>query len=630
MAANSHENVLLLPDEIERRHLNTTNELKADIGAMGIGLHDALRAFGQRAQESLAEQGHLKGLLDSQHLSHNENQIRIMNEIHAVRSSLSDINSHVRTDTTVSVPTEAAVARVIRAELRRVLKPTVEQCLNTFKANTDDQSRSMLQKIDEMAEHFGQEIFEASHSCSSNASHFRSDAAIDQQCAQDHTGATALLKSAQMDCGNFMLPERANGFLVRPSKHWRRSMVIKWAIGTLRVTVSSTRTTSNVSYVGEVSPPQTAYQITIEFQPAQFLITLRGLTLSLAHIQDQRGHCQVCPLLATFAIVPSDADVMIFAKLNDVAGLQSLFERRLAAPSDRDETGITPLMVAVSQGAADACRFLLAMGADPLITHDIGINLFDMAYLGFFVLHLLDRDISVAYDSYTSVLRPLQSLADDLEPRAFCPSHMSSVFLGEKSEANVSPKQIEIILQYLRFLKEWGLEVNRTTDKGEPPVHDLCTSLLLNDKRHTPMKRMEIALRITLELGGDISAFNSMGIRPLSYLFLLGKLVPDDHQSIIELATLLLKYGADPRDLDVDGASPFLTAELVGLGAEFLEVLEQSGFDVWKVTEETRRRQSMFHDGHGESTTVDNQDIAPPSTEGLSRRRVVIRERDED
>lgn len=345
ITATSYENILHLSENIERRHLLTKNELLADIDTMGVGLHDALRAYGQIAQESLAEQGHLKRLLESQHLSHNENQVTIMNEIHAVRSSLSDISihdGHLRTETTVNVSTEAAVARVVRAELRRVLKPTIEQCLNTSKANTDDQLRSMLQKMNGMAELFGQEVSETSHSCSSRASHSRSDAAIDQKFIQEDTGATGLHEPAHMGYANFMVPERPNGFVVR---RWRRTKVIKWAIGPLWVTVSSTHTTSKVSYAGESLQPQSAYRITIEFQLAQFLITLRGLRLSLAHIHDQSGHYQVCPLLATFATVPPKSEVMMFAADNDVAGLQSLFERYLAAPSDRDEYGCTPLLV---------------------------------------------------------------------------------------------------------------------------------------------------------------------------------------------------------------------------------------------------------------------------------------------
>ncbi|KAL8795896.1 MAG: hypothetical protein Q9182_007468 [Xanthomendoza sp. 2 TL-2023] len=371
MTANSYETVISLSEQTERHHLNAKNEIQADLGTLGAELQDALRTFGQQAQESLAEQGYLERILESQRLSQ-ENHITIMDEIRAVQSSLSDISmrdDHVRTDTTIGIPKEAAVARVIRAELRRVLKPTVEQCLKTFKADTDDQSRSILKNIDELAEHFGQDLCDTSHSYSSSASNSKHDAAFNQKFIYHDTEAIELLEPGKMGYESSMVLERPNGFPVRRSKHWRQSHTIKWAIGTLWVSVSSTHTISGVSYAGETQP-QTEYRIEIEFQPAQFLITLRGLTLSLAHTQDQRGYYQVYPLLATFAIVPNDADVMMFAKKNDVAGLQYLFERRLAAPSDRDETGATPLLVAAVNGALDTCQFLLAMGADPLARHE--------------------------------------------------------------------------------------------------------------------------------------------------------------------------------------------------------------------------------------------------------------------
>ncbi|KAL8857160.1 MAG: hypothetical protein Q9178_006215 [Gyalolechia marmorata] len=633
MTANSYETVLLLPEEIERHHLNTKNEIQADLGTMKIGLHDSLRAFGEKAQESLVKQEHLKRLLDSQHLSHNEDQVRLMNEIHDVRSSLSDISSHVRTITTVRVPTESDVARVIRAEFRRVLKPTFEQCLNTFKASTDDPLRSMLKKLDEMAEHFGQELPEMSHSYSSSDSYLSSDAATDQKCAQDDMGATGLLEPVQIGHESPTVPERNNGFLVRRSKHWRRAKVIKWAIGTLRVTVTSTHTISNVSYVGEIPQPQKAYRITIEFQPAQHLIMLRGLKLSLAHIEDQRGHYEVSPLLATFAVVPRDADVMVFARNNDVAGLQSLFERRLAAPSDRDERGRSPLMEAAIRGAPDACRFLLTMGADPLATDDSGEGLLYWANLGFFYFSPKYLDMSKAYEIYTSVLRPLQSLADDLVEHSyliFNPLVVAGLFLyGRESEADVDPEHTETFFDYIQFLKKGGLIVNWTFEET-PLLHGLCDLILRTTQRRITTKHMELALRVTLEIGGDISALNEIGLPPLSYIFLHGgSWRPKYPQRITELATLLLKYGADPCDLDLNAWSPLHIAHSFGVLTEFLVALERSGFDIYEVLRETSQRRSIFFHGHGESTAVDNEDLAAP-TEGLSRRRLVVRETDEN
>ncbi|KAL8809799.1 MAG: hypothetical protein Q9200_003101 [Gallowayella weberi] len=483
-----------------------------------------------------------------------------MEELRAVRSSLSDTSKcdgHVQTDTTVQIPTEAAVARVIRAELRRVLKPTVEQCLNTFKADSDDQYRSILKKIDELAEHFGQDHCETDHSYSSTAPHSKIDLAFDQEIIHHDTGATELLEPATMGYERSIVPERPDSFPVRRSKHWRRSHLIKWAIGTLRVTVSSTHTISNVSYAGDTLQPQTDYQIKIEFQPAQFLIALRGLTLCLAHTQDQSGYYQVCPLLATFAIVPTNADVMKFAWRNDVAGLQYLFERRLAAPSDRFEN-------------------------DDIVG--------DLSY----VLLML-----------------------------------TTIFPGK----DIDPEQIKTYLNHIQFLKQGGFAFYRTFDVEESSLWIFCNGVL-SQHLHVPIKHRDLGLRVALELDGDISAFGYGGRRPLSYIFFLArrfrKTNPKVVWRLIELTTMLLHHGADPCDLNLDGSSPFEAALHCGFPVEFVIALGRCGHDVKEVLDEVRRRQWIFHNGQGESTIVDNESIASPSSIGLSRRRVITRETDED
>ena len=129
---------------------------------------------------------------------------------------------------------------------------------------------------------------------------------------------------------------------------WSCSWTFDWKIGRLRVTISTTVTKRRESpdyRVGGFVSPQKSYQVTVQFIPAQSLIQLRGLELSVANRQDQRGYYQICPLLSTFAVVPSDAEVFRFVQENNIDGIQDLFQRRLAAPSDRDEYGMTLLMV---------------------------------------------------------------------------------------------------------------------------------------------------------------------------------------------------------------------------------------------------------------------------------------------
>ena len=131
-------------------------------------------------------------------------------------------------------------------------------------------------------------------------------------------------------------------------QRWSCSWKFHWRIGTLRVTISTTVTKRRESpdyRVGGFVSPQKSYQVTVQFIPAQSLIQLRGLELSIANRQDQRGYYQICPLLSTFAVVPYDAEVFRFVYENNIDGIQDLFQRRLAAPSDRDKDGTTLLMV---------------------------------------------------------------------------------------------------------------------------------------------------------------------------------------------------------------------------------------------------------------------------------------------
>ena len=153
-----------------------------------------------------------------------------------------------------------------------------------------------------------------------------------------------------------------------------------------------------------------------------------------------------------------------------------------------------------------------------------------------------------------------------------------------------------------------------------------------DDQHRNQSDCFELVLRIVLELGGDICAFDTMGRRPFSFLFTQSHKYSVDSWHVTELATLLLRYGADPCDLNVDGTSSAEYALDFGFVGSFFAALIRCDFDVEQVVQETVRRISIFYSGRGQgkSTTIDNETLAPPSTEGLSRRQVVIQASDED
>ncbi len=261
----------------------------------------------------------------------------------------------------------------------------------------------------------------------------------------------------------------------------------------------------------------------------------------------------------------------------------------------------------------------------------MGYDLVATAYWGFFLCHFSDHNVPGAYSIYTSVLRPLQPWADDLVGgTADHRFYISSMFLRMESEVNVNPDHIETFQDYITFLKECGFHDIGMANEKTPPLYYWYNSIPLDDQK-IPIEEAELALRIVLELCDDINALNTIGHRHLSTLFLFHREgLPEKRRGVIEFATLLLRYGADPCALNLNGISVLDVAVSVGSGSEFLEALELSGFDIEEVIKESFRRQSMFRNGHGKSTTVDEEDIAAPSREGLSRRRVVIQEGDED
>ncbi len=270
-------------------------------------------------------------------------------KLDAIQISLSQVQadrSHVRSSTILSAPTADVLARMFRAELLRVMVPTVQQCFDTLKKNPDQRLDEMMGKINEMAQQLGSLSDEPAED------RFKpSPDRLTEYCREpthNQEDLTDLTVSCNPGMAAFGVAKRQTKIRGRRIRHWRRSWQFRWTIGTLCVTVSTTTTSRKTSpkfSIGEIPFQQNECQVLIEFIPAQSLVQLRGLTLSVTNTQDQRGYPQIGPFISTFAVVPLRADIMRYALNNNVEGIRYLFEMGLAAPSDRTENGMTPLMV---------------------------------------------------------------------------------------------------------------------------------------------------------------------------------------------------------------------------------------------------------------------------------------------
>ncbi|KAL8977063.1 MAG: hypothetical protein Q9205_007063 [Flavoplaca limonia] len=76
-----------------------------------------------------------------------------LEDISTTLSRVSVQNNHLVSITTVTAPSEGLLAPIVRAELRRVIISTVQQCFEKYKASSDRQLDDIRKKIDEMAQH---------------------------------------------------------------------------------------------------------------------------------------------------------------------------------------------------------------------------------------------------------------------------------------------------------------------------------------------------------------------------------------------------------------------------------------------------------------------------------------------
>ena len=286
-----------------------------------------------------------------------DNHETTMNKLDQLGSILASTRmgeAHLRSTTAFETPTADASLRILRAELRRVVKPTVEECLDSYKSNHEVQLEGIRKNLDQIILELGR-------------------ASQDQDVSNHIKGSQESITNAEKcdtQDDDVLPPETANGNMdlirsgVSPeaqsnrgkveswSRSWRRSWIFRWPIGVLIVTVSASQSRSRLRRRSceafKIMKPSSArytYRVSLAFQPAPSLWVRRGISMVCESQQDQRGCYQICPMISTFAIVPRDAEVFSCVERGDIPGLQYLFEARLAAPTDRNPNSMTLLHV---------------------------------------------------------------------------------------------------------------------------------------------------------------------------------------------------------------------------------------------------------------------------------------------
>ncbi|KAL8868146.1 MAG: hypothetical protein Q9174_005181 [Haloplaca sp. 1 TL-2023] len=234
----TQENILQGLEQNNRQHGEGIRSLRKELKTSNAGLHANLTNLTQRSEALLPSQEALRSGLTDLYDTVSAGQSTInagLDNISTTLSQMSIRNDALHSSTVVTAPTEDVLARIFRAELLRVLLPTVEQCFDQFKASPDPQLAAMRRKIDEMAHHL-----------SSSPADRTSGDINSARIASPEAGNTS--SHIYQDSPDLAYPHdtRASSFGTptfrkqrRLHQQWIRYWTFHWKIGTVRVSIST-------------------------------------------------------------------------------------------------------------------------------------------------------------------------------------------------------------------------------------------------------------------------------------------------------------------------------------------------------------------------------------------------------
>ncbi|KAL8720173.1 MAG: hypothetical protein Q9181_007953, partial [Wetmoreana brouardii] len=217
-----YEDLLQRLGQNQRRQEDTVKNFKEELDMVSTGLHTKLDVVTQTYEKSLPAQEHLNTGLESLHKLVSAGQNAASDKLDAIEISLSQMrvrDDHVRSSTVLAAPTEDVLARAFRAELWRVILPTVEQCFNTFKPNPDSQLDEIRRKIDDMAQQLGSK---SGDQMQDNVKPFRDPLPeVSSAPRHSHRDLTDSATSGNLEITAFGVPRNQDKFHRRHIKHWR-------------------------------------------------------------------------------------------------------------------------------------------------------------------------------------------------------------------------------------------------------------------------------------------------------------------------------------------------------------------------------------------------------------------------
>ena len=192
------------------------------------------------------------------------------------------------------------------------------------------------------------------------------------------------------------------------------------------------------------------------------------------------------------------------------------------------------------------------------------------------------------------------------------------------SRTKFKPTQYQSWLDRGELLKQLGFQLDSTVG---------FIFLVMCSSHKIPGESLAAMLSVLFKLCGDVNSADKFGMQPLQWMMYCSSIKEKSH-NFTALAIALLQNGADPCALNSFGRSTLDYAEDYGCTVEWYEAVEEAGFDIREVEREIEKRKWYYNNpDHGfaeKITALDEDDVAAPSTEGLSHRRAIVGDRLDD
>ena len=200
-------------------------------------------------------------------------------------------------------------------------------------------------------------------------------------------------------------------------------------------------------------------------------------------------------------------------------------------------------------------------------------------------------------ETYASVIRMLHSAGSDLEG----PSYNRTASGAEWTITEHPLIAIDRLQGFLSLLRDLKLDVDKPRDDSCSPLSSwarYCASQVGPAlKRNEWKNTLLFGGYIFVELGADtcLPCCESEGRQPLHFLF-WPRWKEANSSIVIEVASILLQYGADPCALDWHGISVTDVAKYNGWQYQWHRALELFDISSDWVSGETRKRQAVFNE----------------------------------